>query len=78
MKVIYRTLLASLTLCAIAFSHNAAAQDEVKSDVITKSIPQPVLVKPISAPATPTKNKINNTPTADVKTKHCKYPALVC
>jgi hypothetical protein len=72
------TVLASLALCAVAFTQSTIAEEQVKSDVITKSLPQPAPLKPISVPTKPAKNKINNTPKSDKKTKDCKYPALVC
>ncbi|MCF8193283.1 MAG: hypothetical protein K9J03_03735 [Candidatus Methylopumilus sp.] len=78
MNILNRTVLAGLALCSMTFAQSAVAQDQVKSDVITKSLPQPAPLKPISVPTKPAKNKINNTPKSDKKTKDCKYPALVC
>ncbi len=70
MKVINRTLLAALTLCAIAFTHSAYAQDQVKSDAV--KIKNPVkITNPIDAKTqpTPTQDKLSDAPSANSKTK---------
>lgn len=78
MNILNRSILASLTLCAVAFAQSATAEDQVKSDSTINSIQQPVLVKPIGTTADsktpPTKNKVNSTPTANSKGKMCLSP----
>ena len=75
MKVINRTLLATLTLCAIAFTHAAYAEDQVKSDVVKIKNPikitNPIDVKSLPAP---TKDKLSDAPSANSKTKMCMMP----
>ena len=82
------TVLASLALCAVAFTQSAIAEEQVKSDSTIKSNPKPAgLTKPVNTTvppaygnATPTTKdlKVKNTPKSDKKTKDCKYPALIC
>ncbi len=67
MNKLNRTLLASLALCAVTFAQSAAAQDQVKSNGMTKSPPP---VTPINVPSAPAKNKINSAPTPEAKTEH--------
>ena len=80
MNILNRTILASLALCTVAFAQSAAAQ-ETKFPSMTISLdaaqvkPGDSTVPPVSKPA---QVKPTNTPTPDVKTKRCKYPALVC
>ncbi|CAN1522621.1 hypothetical protein MCEORH2_01174 [Methylophilaceae bacterium] len=78
MMTINRTLFALLTVCAIAFAQSAVAQDKAPPDTVGKKVPTSDLVKPVDSNTPPTISKINNAPTADKKTKNCKYPALVC
>ncbi|CAN6134246.1 hypothetical protein MCETRH20_01084 [Methylophilaceae bacterium] len=80
MNILNRTILASLALCTVAFAQSAAAQEQkFPSTTISLDAAQ---VKPVGSTvppvSKPTQVKPSNTPTPDVKTKHCKYPALVC
>ncbi len=71
MNKLNRTLLASLALCAVTFAQSAAAQDQVKSNGMTKSPPPVTPINVPSAPASaPAKNKINSAPTPEAKTEH--------
>ncbi len=67
MNKLNRTLLASLALCAVTFAQNVAAENQVKSNGMTKNPPP---VKPINVPSAPAKNKINSAPTPEAKTEH--------
>ena len=75
MNVINRTLLATLTVCAIAFTHGAYAEDQVKSDAL--KIKNPVKISnpvDVKTPPTLTKDKLGDAPTANSKTKICLNP----
>jgi hypothetical protein len=68
MNAINRTLLATLTVCAIAFTHSAYAQDQVKSDAV--KIKNPVkIAKPIDVKTLPqpTQDKLSGAPSSNSK-----------
>jgi hypothetical protein len=76
MNALNRTLLATLTVCGIAFTHGAGAADQVKSDAV--KIQNPVKIKnpvkitnPIDVKTlpVPTQDKLSDAPSANSKTK---------
>ncbi len=83
MIILNRTILASLALCAVALTQSATAEEHIKSDVITKSLPQPAVIKPVNTTVPPgygnatpsTKDsKISDAPSANSKSKMCMMP----
>ena len=83
MNKLNRTVLASLALCAVAFTQSAVADDQVKSDSTIKSISPSAVTKPVNTnvppgygAATPStkKSKISDSPSANGKSKVCMMP----
>ena len=81
MNALNRTLLATLTVCGIAFTHGAGAADQVKSDAVKIQNPvkiknpvkitNPIDVKTLPAP---TQEKLSDAPSANGKTHYCRTP----
>ena len=83
MNKLNHTVLASLALCAVAFTQSAIAEEQVKSDLVTKSLPQSAVIKPVNTTVPPgygnatpsTKDsKISVAPSANSKSKMCMMP----
>jgi hypothetical protein len=85
MNKLNHTVLASLALCAVAFTQSAIAEEQVKSDVITKSLPQPAVIKPVNTTvppgygnATPSTKKPTVSNTTSTNSKGCNPPIIPC
>lgn len=83
MIILNRTILASLALCAVALTQSATAEEHIKSDVITKSLPQPAVIKPVNTTVPPgygdakpstKKPTISDAPSTNGKPAICIYP----
>jgi hypothetical protein len=83
MNKLNHTVLASLALCVVAFTQSAIAEEQVKSDLVTKSLPQSAVIKPVNTNVPPgygnatpsTKDsKISGVPSANSKSKMCMMP----
>ena len=85
MIILNRTILASLALCAVALTQSATAEEHIKSDVITKSLPQPAVIKPVNTTvppgygnATPSTKKPTVSNTTSTNSKGCNPPIIPC
>jgi len=85
MNKLSRSVIASLALCAAAFTQSVVAEEQVKSDVITKSLPQPAVIKPVNTTvppgygnATPSTKKPTVSNTTSTNSKGCNPPIIPC